>query len=172
MKIKPVIIATLAIAAVLSVSMLGSCAKGIKCSYGTISFNVADSEMTPLTAYVNGLTGVTATKDPRGFYYVIETAGDNVKPVLCDNISFTYSGKLTNGNVFDQSSTPVSYDLGQLILGWQWGLPLIGQGGKIRLILPPSLGYGNIERTDGQGNVIIPKGSILDFEVTLTAVKK
>lgn len=172
MKFKHLIFASLAILAVLSVSMLGSCAKGIKCGYGTISFTVADSEMTPLTAYVNGLTGVTATKDPRGFYYVIDNAGDQVKPGICDKISFTYSGKLTNGTVFDQSSTPVTYDLGQLILGWQWGLPLIGQGGKIRLILPPSLGYGNIDRLDNQGNVLIPKGSILDFEVTLTAVKK
>ena len=171
MKIKPILFVSLALLAIVSVTLFGSCAKDIKCSYGSISFTVADSEITPLTAYVNTLSQ-SATKDPRGFYYIIENAGDNVKPALCDNISFTYQGKLTNGNVFDESSTPVTYQLGQLILGWQWGLPLIGQGGKIRLIVPPSLGYGNIDRLDGQGNVIIPKGSILDFEVSLTAVKK
>ncbi len=172
MNIKSFLLSGLFIGVVSSFVLLGSCAKDIKCGYSTTSFTVVDSELTPLTTYVNGLTGVTATKDPRGFYYVIETAGDNVKPTICDKISFSYSGKLTNGNVFDQSAAPVTYDLGQLILGWQWGLPLIGQGGKIRLVLPPSLGYGNVDRTDGQGNVIIPKGSILDFEVTLTAVKK
>jgi FKBP-type peptidyl-prolyl cis-trans isomerase FkpA len=171
MKIKSVLFGSLVVIAIVSVSLLASCAKGIKCSYSTISFTVADSEVTALTTYVNTL-GLNPTKDPRGFYYIIEKAGDEVKPALCDNISFTYQGKLTNGNVFDESSTPVTYALGQLILGWQWSLPLIGQGGKIRLFLPPSLGYGNIDRKDGQGNVVIPKNSILDFEVSLTAVKK
>ena len=171
MKFKPVLFVSLALVAILSVMLFGSCAKGAKCGYGTISFTVADSELVAVKKYVDSI-GINATKDPRGFYYVIEVGGDNVKPGLCDNTSFTYQGKLTNGTVFDESSTPVTYQLGQLILGWQWGLPLIGQGGKIRLFLPPSLGYGNVDRTDNQGNVVIPKNSILDFDVSLTAVKK
>ena len=171
-KTRSILFAAVLLAVVASFSMLSSCTKGIKCGYSEITFTVADSEVTALQKYVTDQK-ITATKDPRGFFYAIETAGDATHPVVCDNISFKYVGKLTNGNIFDQSATPVSFDLGQLILGWQWGLPYIGNGGKIRLILPPTLGYGTTrDQLDGQGNVIIPKGSILDFEVELTAVNK
>jgi FKBP-type peptidyl-prolyl cis-trans isomerase FkpA len=48
-------------------------------------------------------------------------------------------------------------------MGWKLGLPLIKAGGKIKLYLPPSLGYGN----SVSGN--IPANSILVFEITLVA---
>jgi FKBP-type peptidyl-prolyl cis-trans isomerase FkpA len=172
MKIKHILSGVAILAIVLSVSLLSSCTKGIKCGYSEITFTVADSEVVAVQKYITD-NKITATKDPRGFFYAIETAGDATHPVVCDNISFKYVGKLTNGTIFDQSATPVSFDLGQLILGWQWGLPYIGSGGKIRLILPPSIGYGNSrDQTDANGNVIIPKGSILDFEVDLVSVRK
>jgi FKBP-type peptidyl-prolyl cis-trans isomerase FkpA len=171
MKLKPVLLAAILFGGVLSSMLLGSCAKGIKCNYGTVSFTVPDSEVTAVKKYADSL-GIGAIKDPRGFYYLVETAGDAVKPALCDNVTFTYTGKLTNGTVFDESSTPVTYQLGGLIMGWQWALPAIGQGGKMRMMLPPSLGYGYQDRKDQSGNVVIPAGSILDFEVTLSSVKK
>jgi FKBP-type peptidyl-prolyl cis-trans isomerase FkpA len=69
---------------------------------------------------------------------------------------------LTNGTVFDQSLTnPVLYPLSQLIAGWQIGLQLIKSGGKIRLFLPPSLGYGNNAVSS------IPANSVLIFDVTI-----
>ncbi|MEY3433469.1 MAG: hypothetical protein RL131_1405, partial [Bacteroidota bacterium] len=43
------------------------------------------------------------------------------------------------------------------------GLPLINAGGKIKLYLPPSLGYGS--RAVGS----IPANSVLIFEITLVA---
>jgi FKBP-type peptidyl-prolyl cis-trans isomerase FkpA len=171
MKFKPVLFSVMLLGAILSVGLLGSCAKTTKCGYATINFTVPDSEVTAVKKYTDSLH-VSATKDPRGFYYIIESSGDRVTASLCDNVSFTYVGMLTNGNVFDSSSTPVTYQLGGLILGWQWALPSVGQGGKIRMFLPPSLGYGYQDRTDNLGNVVIPKGSILDFDVTVTAVKK
>jgi len=72
---------------------------------------------------------------------------------------------LIDGTTFDQTgSSAVTFQLGQLISGWQLGLPLIKPGGKIKLYLPPTLGYGS--RTVGS----IPANSILIFEISLVAI--
>lgn len=112
----------------------------------------------------NLLTQVTS--DPRGFYYKIVTPGTGAVPAANSKVSVLYAGKLTNGTVFDQSGpTPVTFTLNQLILGWQYGLPLIKTGGRILLYLPPQLGYGS----SAVGS--IPANSILIFDITLDAVR-
>ena len=57
--------------------------------------------------------------------------------------------------------------MGSLIEGWKMGLPLIQKGGKIRLYIPPSLGYGPNDLKDRNNNVVIPGNSILIFDITL-----
>jgi FKBP-type peptidyl-prolyl cis-trans isomerase len=48
-----------------------------------------------------------------------------------------------------------------VIAGWTEGLQKISKGGKIKLFVPPSLGYGD----DGRPG--IPPGSVLVFDVEL-----
>ncbi len=67
----------------------------------------------------------------------------------------------TNGNVFDKSTAPVAYSLLNLITGWKNGLPLIKKGGKIKLYIPPALGYGQNQYQS------IPGNSILIFDIDL-----
>jgi FKBP-type peptidyl-prolyl cis-trans isomerase FkpA len=70
------------------------------------------------------------------------------------------------GAQFD-SSTAFSFALGQgqVIPGWDQGLVGMKVGGKRRLVIPPSLAYG-----DTRHGVIPPNATLL-FEVTLTAVQ-
>ena len=56
--------------------------------------------------------------------------------------------------------------LNGVIPGWTDGIPLIKQGGRIHLYIPPSLGYGN------RAVESIPANSILLFDVTLDTVYK
>ena len=109
-----------------------------------------------------GLTA-TLTYDPRGFYYNILDPGAGSSPTLSSRVTVQYIGTLTNGSVFDQSNpaNPATFNLNQLILGWQYGIPLIKTGGRIMLYLPPSLGYG------AQAVGTIPGNSVLIFDVTL-----
>jgi FKBP-type peptidyl-prolyl cis-trans isomerase FkpA len=123
--------------------------------------NVPASEIAQVEAYLAANNITTAVKHPAGFYYIIENQGTGKNPTVCTNVAFTYKGQLTNGTVFDESTTPVLFPLAQLITGWQIGLPLVKTGGKIRLFLPPSLGYGNRAL---QG---IPANSVLIFDVTI-----
>jgi FKBP-type peptidyl-prolyl cis-trans isomerase FkpA len=119
-----------------------------------------ESEVTALETYLT-TNNITATKDSRGFYYSISSPGGSSKPDNCATVSVKYKGLLTSGTVFDQSTTAVSFPLANLITGWQEGIPLIGITGKIRLYLPPSLGYGS------KGSTGIPANSILIFDVEL-----
>jgi FKBP-type peptidyl-prolyl cis-trans isomerase len=110
--------------------------------------------------------GITdAVKDSRGFYYKIITEGQGNNPTATSKVTVFYKGTLTNGMIFDQTSnSPISFGLNQVILGWQYGVPLIKPGGKIILYLPPSLGYGS------QAAGSIPPNSVLIFEVQLVSV--
>jgi FKBP-type peptidyl-prolyl cis-trans isomerase FkpA len=121
--------------------------------------------MTNLQAYV-AANHPAATLHSGGFYYEIVAAGTGtVTPELCSYVNVKYAGYLTNGTKFDENTTGTTFKLGQLIVGWQRGLPLIRAGGSINLYLPPSLGYGS--STVGS----IPANSILVFNIQLLDVQ-
>lgn len=89
-----------------------------------------------------------------------------------DYISVNYIGALENGTVFDASANhggPATFQIGvgQLIKGWDMGIPGMKVGGKRKLIVPPTLGYGS----QNIGNGAIPPNSTLVFEVELLTVQ-
>lgn len=131
------------------------------CNYTASGVVVPASEMTALQAYV--ATRLTMpVLHPGGFYYEIQAAGTGtVTPAICTNVKVKYAGYLTNGTKFDEELVGITFKLGQLIVGWQRGLPLIKKGGSITLFLPPSLGYGS----SAVGS--IPANSILIFTIDL-----
>jgi FKBP-type peptidyl-prolyl cis-trans isomerase len=84
-------------------------------------------------------------------------------------ITVHYTGTLTDGTKFDSSvdrGTPFSFTLGagEVIQGWDQGFDGMKVGGKRKLTIPASLGYGN--RPVGS----IPANSTLIFEVELLKV--
>ena len=146
-----------------------SCLKGsnngstVTCNYDACLLKAPDSQIVRLEKYLldSGIT--TAQKHCSGMYYTIVTPGTGDSPTSCSDIAINYTGKLTNGTVFNQTTTPVVFSLLSLITGWKNGVPLIKRGGKIRMYIPPALGYG--PNPDSQG--IIPGSSILIFDVEL-----
>jgi FKBP-type peptidyl-prolyl cis-trans isomerase len=82
-----------------------------------------------------------------------------------------YTGWLTNGEKFDSSvdrRQPFEFVLGrgQVIKGWDQGVASMRVGDKVKLTIPPELGYG----ARGAGNVIPPNATLV-FEVELLDVK-
>ena len=135
------------------------------CNHTVSGIVVPASEMTSLQSYVSA-NYPAAVLHPGGFYYeIIATGNGTVTPAICSNVRVTYAGYLTNGTKFDEELVGITFKLGQLIVGWQRGLPLIKKGGSINLYLPPSLGYGN----SAVGS--IPANSILRFSIQLLDVQ-
>jgi len=135
------------------------------CPYTDPNITVPAAEITALETYLASKNITNAIKDPRGFYYSISTPGTGPTAELCSSISINYAGKLTNEVIFDQTSgTPRTFTLGELIAGWIKGIPLIKEGGRILLYLPPTMGYGS------QPVGIIPANSILIFDIDLIRV--
>ena len=81
-----------------------------------------------------------------------------------------YVGRLADGKQFDSSRArrdPLDFALGagDVIRGWDEGLPGMRVGGKRRLTIPPELAYG----AHGLAGVI-PPHSTLVFEVELLEI--
>jgi FKBP-type peptidyl-prolyl cis-trans isomerase len=105
---------------------------------------------------------------PSGLRYEVVQPGTGAFPKATDTVKVHYTGTLLNGTVFDSSvqrKEPVEFALNQVIPGWTEGLQKINQGGKIRLYIPPQLGYGD------SGSQSIPPGATLIFDVELLDVK-
>jgi FKBP-type peptidyl-prolyl cis-trans isomerase FkpA len=113
-----------------------------------------------IKAYIAS-NGITAIEDPSGVYYQVITPGTGAYPKLTSLVTMNYTGKLLNGNVFD-SNTINNSPLSSFIQGWQIGIPHINTGGRILLLIPSALGYGNA------ANGSIPANSVLVFTVDLT----
>lgn len=109
---------------------------------------------------------ISATRHSSGLYYQISQQGTGDSPNNCSAIVISYTGKLSDGHIFDNRSH-VAFTLGGLIEGWKIGLPLIQKGGKIKLYIPPSLGYGDSDIKDTNGAVVIPANSMLIFDISL-----
>lgn len=106
---------------------------------------------------------LTAQKTDEGLYYIIEVPGNDTKPKVNSNIRVKYEGKLLNGTTFDQNDD-FEVNLSNVIAGWRRGMVLFGEGGKGKLLIPPTLGYG--DREVGS----IPANSVLIFDVELLDV--
>ena len=124
-----------------------------------------ESEEAAIQAYA-AANSINAVKHSSGMYYEIVNPGSGPTPTVTSVVSARYVGKLTDGTIFDsQTVNPVSFPLGNTILGWQLGIPLVQKGGTIKLIIPSALAYG----CTGQGP--IPGNSILFFEVNVVDVQ-
>jgi peptidylprolyl isomerase len=111
---------------------------------------------------------------PSGLQYIdlVKGAGDSPRPG--QTVSVHYTGRFTNGSVFDTSlkgpgAPPFSFPLGagQVIKGWDEGVASMKIGGKRKLIVPGSLAYGPKGMQDRPGHYVIPPNSTLIFEVEL-----
>ena len=124
-----------------------------------------------LTLAACGGGGDTGTAPSGGGTLVVEdlVVGTGATAVVGDTVTVNYVGTLTNGTKFDSSydrGTPYVFQVGvgRVIAGWDQGVPGMKVGGKRRLTIPPSLGYGN------QAAGSIPPNSTLVFDIDLVSI--
>ncbi|KAG1670300.1 hypothetical protein FOA52_003650 [Chlamydomonas sp. UWO 241] len=101
----------------------------------------------------------------------VQTPGNGVKPNPGDKVTVHYTGKLTNGKVFDSSVTKnkpfvFTIGMGQVIRGWDEGVAQMSIGEKSLLTCSPDFAYGGQD----VGGGLIPANSTLVFEVELLKI--
>ncbi len=107
-------------------------------------------------------------KTASGLLYKIEKAGEGSSPTKEDSVKVHYKGTLPDGTVFDSSydrGEAIEFKLAQLIPAWVEAIPMLKKGGKMEIVVPPELGYG--DRQAGK----IPANSTLKFEIELLDFK-
>jgi peptidylprolyl isomerase len=110
-------------------------------------------------------------KTPSGLEYEDQEVGTGASPKPGQTAVVHYTGWLTNGKKFDSSrdrGEPFSFSIGrgQVIQGWDEGVLTMRVGGKRKLTIPASLGYG----ARGAGGVIPPNATLV-FDVELLEVR-
>lgn len=87
-----------------------------------------------------------------------------------DKVTVHYTGTLTNGTKFDSSvdkGTPFTFTVGSGVIdGWSQGVIGMKEGGKRKLSIPPSLGYGSQDKGK------IPPNSTLLFDIEVLKIEK
>lgn len=97
------------------------------------------------------------------------TVGTGTVAEAGESLTVNYTGKLDNGTVFDSSysrNQPFTFTLGvgDVIQGWDLGVPGMRVGGTRTIVIPPDLGYG------AQGDGPVPANATLHFTIQLLSV--
>ena len=137
------------------------CLKNDTCSPRSVS-----SEADDIEEYAS-LIGMNTSTHSSGLYYEILDPGTGDAPEANSTIFIRYTGKLLDGTVFDErtDASTTGWPLSGLIEAWRIGVPLIREGGHIRLLVPSSLAYGCANYG------AIPGNSILYFDIELVDVQ-
>lgn len=108
-----------------------------------------------------GTEGVKKTES--GVQYKIEKEGEGAAPGDTDIVTISYRGTVISGDEFERSpeGQPTKRPIRMLPKGVQEGLKLLKKGGKAKLWVPPSLGFGENKRG------IVQPNSVLIYDVEL-----
>ena len=106
----------------------------------------------------------SADSTASGIVYLIQDSGNDVRATDDrDTVKVNYRGTLIDGKEFDKNDG-IEFPLNRVIRGWTEGMKLIGEGGKITLVIPANLAYGE------RGPREIGANSTLVFDVELLEV--
>lgn len=132
-------------------------------------------DMTIDTAITNQTASTTMpTENVTQLQITDEVVGTGAAAATGDSVTVNYIGSFTNGTIFDASAShpetakgfTFTLGAGNVIKGWDEGVAGMKVGGKRRLVIPASLGYGPNDYGP------IPGNSTLIFEVELLKVQK
>ena len=126
----------------------------------------------PNTTVINGKK-VVLKSYPDGLKYYDVKIGSGPHPKIGQTVLVQYTGTHLNGQKFDSSydhgGQPIGFPIGvgQVIKGWDEGVPPMKVGGKRRLVIPGKLAYGE---NPPPGAPFAPSDTLV-FDIELVGVK-
>ena len=133
------------------------------------AFDAHDRELAAAeTAFIDSVAALpNAARTPSGLVFIVLNPGEGDFPTIADTVEFSYTARLSSGEIFDETAEPVQFPVEGLVPGFSEGLCMMQPGGSYRLVIPAELGYG------AQGiQGIIPGGDALDFTVNFIKIVK
>ncbi len=129
---------------------------------------------TPVALSVASANSDTITLNT-GLRLIEGVEGSGLPSAWCGPIAVHYTEYLLNGTKLESSKdieAPVVFTpgLGDLIDGFEQGVVGLRAGATRRLIVPPHLGYGNQERRNAGGTIIVPANSTLVYDIEVLEV--
>jgi FKBP-type peptidyl-prolyl cis-trans isomerase FklB len=104
---------------------------------------------------------------PSGLQYEILAEGFGDQPAERDEVVVRYTGRFTDGEVFDDSDRhggTVRFGVTSVIRGWTEALLRMRPGARWKIVLPPEIAYGD------RGFGPVPPNAVLEFEIELVEV--
>ncbi len=131
---------------------------------------VADSTKALIESYSKGKLDDQLQSTASGLKYIIHKEGDGEKVKDGEFAKVHYSGFLMDGTSFDDTFSkalplPVRIGRGQVIAGWDEGIPLLNVGSQATFFIPYTLAYGEAGKPP-----TIPERADLVFYVELVQV--
>jgi FKBP-type peptidyl-prolyl cis-trans isomerase FkpA len=113
---------------------------------------------------------IQVAPSPSGLYFIEIKKGEGRRVHDGNTVKVHFKGFFLDGRIFDSSyerEKPITFTMGkeQVIPGWEEGISKMSKGGKVRLIVPSALAYG-----DQQRNNIKPYTPLI-FEIEVLEVK-
>ena len=110
------------------------------------------------------------TRLESGVYVQDLVVGTGPAAVFGTTVSFNLTGWLSDGTQWTRATENLELGLTPTIAGIEGAVFLMPQGGVRLALIPPGRAYGSLPRLDASGNVVVPAGSILVFEIELVSV--
>jgi FKBP-type peptidyl-prolyl cis-trans isomerase len=113
--------------------------------------------------------GLEVKRSATGLYYIMEREGKGDSPLRPNSVSCHYKGYLLDGNEFNntyKSGEPLNFRLEQVIPGWTEALLMMKPGGKIKLLIPSALAFGQAGTPGGP----IGPNAVIGFDMELLKV--
>lgn len=108
--------------------------------------------------------GLDVTTTASGLRYEFQEEGEGSRTISNSIVELTFTGKLVDGTVFTQSTSPINAYVSTQIAGLSEGLRLMRDGSKATFIIPPSIGFGNIAAGE------VPANSVVIYEIEIHGI--
>jgi len=113
--------------------------------------------------------GVKVLDSGIAYRVLTQGSGKGRKATWASTVVVRYKGSLINGHVFDEvkpGDPAAEFELNGVVKGWQEVVPLMRNGDKWEIALPPDFAYGRA----GRAPTIAPD-QVLVFEIELVDIK-